>query len=141
VFRQDYILRMIEQLGAFLRRISGLSDRGQHDEALAEAGRAWGELIDVPRELVEVLESHALAELLREPVKMRTAARLLAAEARALAGKGDPMNGAVLYRRAIELTLEAGAADPAGKSRDDEALLLELARHVHGNQLDARYQT
>ena len=54
MFRQDYILRLIEQLGEALRRMAGLNRKGEHAAALADLDAAWARL-DVPRELVEVL--------------------------------------------------------------------------------------
>jgi hypothetical protein len=137
VFRQDYILRLIEQLADAVRRIAGLRKKGDFDAALAEAEGAWAKLLDVPRELVDMVDTPTLAERLREPTNMRIAAQLLTEEARALAGNGDPLHAALRYRKAFELTLEAKAIQPTA---EDEAMLLELSRHVHANQLDPRYR-
>src|SRR4051794_40902563 len=42
MFEDDYILRMVKQLAAAIARIAGLNRRAEHDQALAEADRAWG---------------------------------------------------------------------------------------------------
>ena len=136
MFRQDYILRLIEQLGEALRRMAGLNRKGEHAAALAELDAAWARL-DVPRELVEVVDTPTLAGMLRDPRTMRAVAGLFVEEARAKAATGDPVHAQVLTRRAMELHLEARALDPSG---EDEAALLELSRTVHANQLDPRYR-
>jgi hypothetical protein len=138
MLRDDYIIRLIKQLGAFLARIVGKRRAGDFEGALAEAGKAWDDLIgQPPRELVDVIDTHTLAELLAEPAKMRAAAKLLTEEGRVYAGKGDPVHAAVCYRRAWELYLELQLVEP---SEDDEAAISELARLVPANQLDPRYR-
>lgn len=138
MLRDDYIIRLIKQLGAFLARIVGKRNAGDYEGALAEAGKAWDDLIgQPPRELVDLVDTHALAELLKEPARMRVAARLLTEEGRAYAGKNDPVHAAICYRRAWELYLEAGAIEPLD---DDLPAISELARLVPANQLDARYR-
>jgi hypothetical protein len=137
VIREDYILRLIKQLVDFLARIAGYNRKGEYQRALDEVGRAWIELFGVPRELVDVMDTPALAELLRDPEKMRAASQLLIEEARSLTGKGDPLHASVLQRRAMELRLEARAIDP---SDADEAAILELSRLAPATQLAARYR-
>ncbi|HUJ62892.1 MAG TPA: hypothetical protein VLX92_30525 [Kofleriaceae bacterium] len=137
MLREDYIHRMIRQLGEALARLAGRRGRGEYRDAIDEAGRLWDELLGVPRALVEVVDSPSLAELLREPARIRAAAELLAEEARALAGSGDPVNAAVCYRRAFELMLEARALAP---EPGDDATLLELSRFVPPGEIDARYR-
>jgi tetratricopeptide (TPR) repeat protein len=137
MFREDYILRLIQQLVEFIARISGLNRRGAHDEALEAAEQAWGKLVDAPRELIDVVDTPTLAAMLRDPAKMRLAAQLLYEEGRALTGKGDPIHAAVRYRRAMELMLEAGAAEP---SADDAEVMQELARLVPTDALHPRYR-
>jgi hypothetical protein len=137
VFRQDYLMRLIEQLGQAIRRIAGLNDAENYGDALDEIERRWNDLLGVPHELIAVVDTPTLAGMLGAPEKMRAAVRLLVEEARALAGKGDPVHATLRYRLAIELLLEARAI---AEEPDDEAVLLELSRHVPVNQLDARYR-
>lgn len=139
MLREDYIIRLIKQLGAFLARIAGRRKAGDYEGALAETGKAWEDLIgQPPRELVDVLDTPTLAGLLKEPAKMRVAAQLLVEEGRAHAGKQDPVHAAICYRRAWELYLEARLIEP---SEDDNAAISELARLVPANQLDPRYRS
>jgi tetratricopeptide (TPR) repeat protein len=138
MFREDYIIRLIQQLVDAIARIAGLNRRGEHDKALAEAEQAWGALLDAPPDLVDAVDTATLAEMLRSPDKMRVAAQLLHEQGRALAGKGDPLHAGVRYRRALELILEARAIEP---SDQDDAMLMELSRVVPVATLDPRYRS
>jgi hypothetical protein len=140
VYREDYILRLIQQLGDFVAAIAGRNRKGQHAKALAMTDQAWGKLIDVPRELIDAVDTPTLAGMLREPDKMRVAAQLFYEEGRALAGTGDPLHAASRYRRAMELRLEARAADPGSRVAGDDAALLELSLLVPSHTLDPRYR-
>jgi hypothetical protein len=137
MFREDYIIRLIEQLAAAIARIAGLNRRGEHDKALAAADRAWGELLDVPRALADTVNTATLVGMLRDPAKLRLAAQLFSEEGRALAGQGDPVHAQIRYRRAMELTLEARAID---RTDQDDAVILELSRLVPIDTLAARYR-
>jgi hypothetical protein len=137
MLRDDYIIRLIKQLGHFLARIAGKRSAKDYEGAIQECGKAWDELLGHPRELVDVVDSHTLAGMLKEPAKIRVAAQLLVEEGRSFAGKGDPVHAAVCYRRAWELYLEAGVIEP---DAGDAAAISELARLVPANQLDARYR-
>jgi hypothetical protein len=138
VFRQDYLLRLIEQIAAALARMVGHNRKREYEHAISEASHAWSDVLGVPREVVDVVDTPTLAGMLREPDKMRAAAQLLVEEARAVAGKGDPLGGGTRYRRALELVLEARAIDPTDA---DDAMVLELSREVPPNMLDARYRS
>jgi hypothetical protein len=137
MFREDYIIRLIKQLAAFVARVAGKREDRDFDGAIAEAGKGWDELLGHPRELVDVVDTPTLASLLKEPAKMRVAAKLLIEEGHAQAGKGDPVHASICYRRATELVLEARAIEPTA---EDETTLLELGRLVPTNQLDERYR-
>ena len=137
MFSEDYVIRLVRRLGDFLARIVGKRNSKDFEGAIAEAGKAWDELLGHPREIVEVVDTPTLASMLREPERMRLASRLLLEEGHAHTGKGDPGQAAGCYRRATELVLEARALDP---SPEDEAALLELGRLISMNLLDERYR-
>jgi hypothetical protein len=140
VFRNDYLMRHIEQLAAALARIIGLNRRDEFTAARDEAQRAWEELLDVPRELRDAVDIPTLAGMLREPGRLRLGGRLFAEEARALAGLGDDARAQALRRRALELLLEARALDPNGESEDDAGAISALAVTVPVGRLAARHQ-
>lgn len=139
MFEEDYILRMVQALAAAIARIAGLNRTEDHAGALAEAERAW-EILDVPPALARTVDTATLVGLLREPAKLRLAARLFREEARALRGQGDAARAELRTRRALELLLEARALDPAGRAEDDP-LIAELATAVSPAALAGRYRT
>jgi hypothetical protein len=125
VIHEDYIVRMIKQLAAFLARITRHRERGEYAKAMDEASDAWTHVLGVPRELVDATDPPTLIELLREPGKLRLAARLLAEEAHVMTERGDPLNASVLRARAIELVIAARALEPCP---DDDSVIMELSR-------------
>ncbi len=138
MFREDYIHRLIRQLADALAKLAGLRKAGDFEAALDGCARTWDDLLDVPRELVDVTDTPTLAGMLREPDKIRVAAKILVEEGHALKGKGDPLTASVRYRKALELFLEARALTP---SPDDDAAILELGRDVPSSTLDPRYRS
>jgi len=131
MLRDDYLMRLIQQLAELVARIAGFNRRREYQSALAEARRAWDEL-DVPHELVDRLDGAALADLLRDPAKMRAAAQLLAEEAVALAATGDPLHATVRRKRAYQLLGEAHALDPQD---DDDEAMRRIAVHLPAHEL------
>jgi hypothetical protein len=139
VLREDYLMRHIQRLAEALARIFGLNQREEYDQALAAAEQAWEELLDVPGALIRAIDTATLVGMLREPAKLRLAARLFREEARALTGRGELARASVRSRRALELLLEARSLDPSGRD-DDDPVIAELAQVVPADALAARYQ-
>ena len=131
MIREDFIHRLIRQFAEMMARAAGFRRRGDYDAALRATAEGW-ELLGVPRELVEVLDTRTLAGLLGDPAKIRAAAQLLGEEARVLTGKRDPINAAIVSRRALELYVAARAIEP---TEDDAAAILELSRLVPADQI------
>ena len=140
MFRNDYLMRHIEQLAAALARVLGLNRRDEFAVARDEAQRTWEELLDVPRALRDAVDIPTLAGMLREPGRLRLGGRLFAAESTALIGLGDAARGATLQRRALELLLEARAVDPGGETDDDASAIRALSAAVRVDSLTARHQ-
>lgn len=136
--REDYLIRLIRQFAEFLARIAGLREKGDFTGALAETQRAWDDLVGQPRELLDVVDSKTYADLLRDPGRIRVAAKLLIEEGHSRVGTGDPVHATLCYVRALELLLEARSRSEA--EPDDEKLFDVLARVVPTNQLDERYR-
>jgi len=129
---------MIRQLASFVARISGLALKQDYAGALDEVARAWTEILDVPRDLVDRLDGPTLAQLLGDPAKMRVAGELLVEEAKVRTATGDLVHAMQCSRRAFELFLEARAVDP---QPSDDIAILELARVIPPNEIDARYKS
>lgn len=137
MIRDDYIIRLIKQLGDFLARIARRRKEGQLDQALSDADGAWSELFDIPRELCDIVDTPTLAGMLRDPERMRAAAQLFWEEGRIHAARADPLTASLKYRRAFELMLEARALQP---TEEDDSAVMELSRLVPAGQLDPRYR-
>lgn len=137
MLRDDYIGRMIRQLASFVAKISGLALKQDYAGAIDEVARAWTEILDVPRDLVERLDGPTLARLLADPMKMRVAGELLAEEAKVRNATGDLVHAMQCSKRAFELFLEARALDP---QPSDDVAILELARVIPPNEIDPRYK-
>jgi hypothetical protein len=137
VIREDYIIRMIRQIAEAIARIAKLRTAGKLDEALAQAERLYEEL-GIPRDLIPVVDSTTLADMLGRGEKIRGAAMLLWEEGHILKAKGDPLNAFQCFRRAHELYLEARARDPV--QPDDDNAILELSRLVPAKDLAPVYR-
>jgi hypothetical protein len=137
MLREDYIVRLIRDLGAFVRRIAGLRDEGEIEAAMDEAGRAYEDLLGMPPGLSSLMDSAGIAELCGSADKIRVAARLSWEEGKLYKAKGDPLTAFTRFRRALELYLEARAMEP---QEDDDAAILELSRIVPASELDPRYR-
>ena len=95
MLHDDWLIRQVRQFAAFLARLAGYNVKGMHQEALAEASRTWDKYLDdVPHDLVDLLDTHALAAQLRYPDRMRVAARILFEEGR---GVENAVRGRLRY--------------------------------------------
>jgi len=112
----------LKQLAAAIARIAGLNEQAAHDKALAAADQTWSDLLGIPPELAVSIDSATLVGMLRDPEKIRLAARLLHEQARAFAAQGDPARAQLRYRRAMELLLEARALDANEPTADAAAI-------------------
>ena len=137
MFREDYLIRMFKQFAEAIAALAGLRRSGKHQEALAAADRIHGELLTAPREMTDLLDTPALAQLLGRPDKMRAAAMLYWEEGNIYRAKGDALTAHLRFKRAFELVLEARAIEP---SPEDDGAILELARLVPARDLDPRYR-
>lgn len=137
MIREDYIIRLIKQLAAAVARIAGHRKREEYEQAHAAIERAWEELFDIPRALVDRLDGPTLASLLNDAAKLRVAAQLLVEEGKTHAARQDPVHALICKKRAFELFLEARAIDPQD---EDDAAILELARSIPPNEIDPRYR-
>jgi hypothetical protein len=104
LFRQDMIQRAIEQLGAALASLLGLSLAGKHAEALEAVREAKGALPLVPG-MLEDMDVRELIESLGVE-HARLLARLLQAEADLHDRMGRPLLAQRPRRRSRELFAE-----------------------------------
>ncbi len=118
--REDYLLRMIQQAAAALRRLRERLARGDSaEEIVADAQTATSELLGPRGELFERLDPHSAAQLLRDPERVRLWADLLAVRADALAavGKGQEADRLHVRSNALRAAVpEATNAAPHSRS-------------------------
>lgn len=101
MFRHDFIKRFIEQMAAFLARLSGFVSAGKLEEADREVQNLEREL-GLPRDY-ERLDARSLALLLGQADKAALAALLLWHRAEIAAERGHVAEAAQLQTRAREL--------------------------------------
>lgn len=127
MIRDDYLLRLLKQLGEFLARIARRREEGRWRDAFDELDRAWSELLDIPRDLAVAVDTATLCGMLTQPERMRGAARLFREEGRVHAAGRDPLSAARSFTRARELFVQARAIEP---SEGDDDAILELTRLI-----------
>jgi tetratricopeptide (TPR) repeat protein len=127
MFREDYILRLIEQVTAAIGEILGLKRLGRYPEALAEVDRALGRFLGLNLSLVSALPAAELVALTRwgeklDVGKLVVLADLLQAEGDIYAAQGQNAQAATSFLKALELLLEV--------AYDAEASLAAVAPRV-----------
>jgi hypothetical protein len=121
--KKDYLLRMVDEVGTLLRAVLGLRKAGRHEEALAKLVSAAGDILGIPRSILDALDAASAAKLLAEPVKVRAYGRILREEGDILEEMGrDAL--ASRYRSA-QLVVEASRM-PGGVRPEDRAELVAL---------------
>jgi hypothetical protein len=104
MIRQDYIKRLIEQVGEAIARALGKTGAGaeQQEEALQRIHRAYAEL-GIAHGFF-TLEASSLRRMLGSPERMAAVAELCRLEAQVLELKGDTARAAHRERLARELS-------------------------------------
>jgi tetratricopeptide (TPR) repeat protein len=110
--QQDYILRMIEQLGVFVRRVTGLRQEGKTEEALNAIGEAFGSMGGLNASLIHALSEDDLINLLRargaiDSDRCLALAELLREEADIYEDLGQHAEAQPRYLKSLRLHLEA----------------------------------
>lgn len=139
MIERDYLMRLVQQLAAVMRRILRLQEQEKYDQAQQEVEEAYGELLGLERELLISLAPATAAPLLGEAGKIRIAARLLQADAELAGRRRDPEAAYSLRSRALELYLEALAVAEQVEE-EDYATLRRWSAEVEQAALADRYQ-
>jgi len=120
----DFLMRAIQQLTQAIARILRLSREDRLEEAEAELGRAYDELLGPDRVYLEMVDPATLGNLLGTPEKTRVLAKLSMLEAGLALRRGDTARAARLEARARTLRDHAHDEDP----RDGDGTLLDDLR-------------
>jgi hypothetical protein len=102
MIRQDYIKRLIEELGAAVARALGRNDAAANDEAMQQVERAYGEL-GVGRGFLD-LEAASLRAIIGTADRARAVAEVCRLEAAVLEARGDATRAAQRRRLADDLS-------------------------------------
>jgi hypothetical protein len=77
VIRQDYLMRLLEQLGQALARILSLRQNNAYDDAFTFLNRESERLIGIDGAMLEIVSTEAIQSTVRLPEKILVAARIL----------------------------------------------------------------
>jgi hypothetical protein len=89
VIRDDYLMRMVNQLAAALARIAGLRRAALLEQAAEEMDAAVASLGGIDPRLAEGSDGPLLAALVTDPARREALARLLEEQAEILLARGE----------------------------------------------------
>ncbi|HYW30336.1 MAG TPA: hypothetical protein VE869_02435 [Gemmatimonas sp.] len=101
--RDDFLLRLITQAAAALRRLRERLGGGTADEVMRDAGTAIGALLGPQRELLERLDATSARSIVGNPDTVRAWSALLVLQADAELLRGQPASSERLRARARAL--------------------------------------
>ena len=111
--RDDYLLRLISQAAAAIRRLRGkLAGGGAADEVVREAGAAIGELLGPQRAILERLAAASASQMVGNADTVRAWSELLTLEADAEAARGNYAAEERLRQRAHSLIATLNPTPP-----------------------------
>ena len=111
--REDYLLRMIAQVAAVLRRVrERLAGGAAASELMSALRDAEGELLGGRASLLKALDARTAAQLLTDPERVRTWIELLRLEAEVYRREGDEAAAAKAESRATALEEVAQRPSP-----------------------------
>ncbi|MBC8088166.1 MAG: hypothetical protein H7Z40_12935 [Phycisphaerae bacterium] len=102
--RDDYLLRMIQQVAAALRRLRGrVEDGAPSDEITRDAGGAIGELLGPQRAIMEMLDAKSAASLAGDAERLDLWVGLIRLQSHAAREAEDEVKASKLSARADAL--------------------------------------
>jgi tetratricopeptide (TPR) repeat protein len=116
MIRNDYIMKMIQQLVKALAVILKLKEAGRHDDAAREIDAAMQRICGLNSQLVNALSEESLVSTLKGGVtidhgKALVLAELLTEEGDVFEGRGDEAAAFARYYKALYLYLEVFAGE------------------------------
>jgi hypothetical protein len=129
LFRQDYILRLIEEAAAALARAFAALAGKKYDLALVELARAFSAASKLDRRSFDALDTRTVARLLGSPEQIRMVARILAAEADVHEQLGNALAARRCLHRARDLLLELSEL-----TAEDQQTLADLGTRLRAHE-------
>ena len=105
VIRDDYILRVLEQISAMITKCIGLRTTGHLEEALTEVESAASLLPGPPPNMLSMVDASTAAGFLQQPTYIFAYARLVAERANVRRELGQNQEADIDEERALQLTL------------------------------------
>jgi hypothetical protein len=137
--QRDYILRLIEAMGAAVARALRRRLEGDLAGARREVQMACSELLGALGPLAERLDARTAADLVGDPRRVAMWGRLQAVDADLLQDMGRTTEAAAAARRALELLLESTLRDPMADG-DTRSVVDALRARVPASALDPRHR-
>ncbi len=135
----DYIMRLVKQLGDAIRRIAGMRDKKKYVQAHEAVGDACDELLGHQPHFLDVLNPASTARMLGRWFKIKAYASLVETDAEIYAHEGNLERAQELYRRALEVFLEG--IDRGGRGdRDLRKIIARMVRKVPSGRLSPAHQ-
>jgi hypothetical protein len=103
MLKNDYVLRMIEELVAAIRRAVEKRRSGRGADAQQELAAASTAIVGLPLDALLMVDTPTLAGMLPEPERCAIAARLLKEWGELLDEEGDPRKATLAYKKAFNL--------------------------------------
>lgn len=145
MYKRDYIMRMIEQLGVAYQAILGRKSTGDYDEAERLISRTGQQLLGFDMDLLRNLSDEAIISLLRRPDASDVGAYIIAAELLREQGEIDGLRrgrdaGYDCYLKALALYLEACLNAPEWCSEEVVAKVAAVTGRLDGYDLPEHVQ-
>lgn len=140
LYQRDFILRMIEAVGATLRRALRRRQDGDVAGARQDIAFTVGEVLGPSAAMVPLFDSSTAADLVSDPQRLALYAQLLETDAELLEAMGEGGRAAATRTRALELLLEVVLRHT---ELPDETILQTraLLDRVGTSALSARYRS
>ena len=140
IVQRDYILRLIEEAAAALRRVLRLTADGEPAAAVREAQDAARALLGPMANALTAVDPATAAQLMGDPARLGAWAQLLAAEAAARRALDEGATADLVERRALAIALEAAARQPPDGGPEARSAVAMLRGRVDAALLPDRYQ-
>lgn len=121
ILDKDFIKRLIQQLARVLAAALNLRKAGKNEEALQYIRSASGDLLGLDWDVLQFGGMGAAVQLLQNPDRIRTYARLVEEEAHTLEAMGEREKAAESFKRArnlYEQVLATNTDAEAAEGRD-----------------------
>ncbi len=125
MLKNDYVMRMIAELGQAMLKVAGLRKDNKHEQALIMSRNCYQDLLGLPADLSNSLPPEVLVQSLGNLDKLRILATLLDLEAGLLAESGE-LDRASRLRTRAEIILLEGQIQLGVGDEEYRALLEQL---------------